>query len=350
VRVVVVGASGNIGTSLLEALQAEKQIESVLGLARRVPKLPFARTEWARADVRSDDLAPLFRGADAVVHLAWAIQPSRNEEAMRHTNVEGSRRVFRAVADAGVRTLVYGSSVGAYSPGSKTSFVDESWPVEGIRSSFYGRQKADVERLLDDFEREQPTVRVIRIRPALVFKRDAASGIRRLFVGPFLPRPLLHRALVPLVPAHANLRFQGVHSADVGEAYRLALTKDARGAFNVAADPVLDGPELARLAGARAISVPRRALRGAVNVTWRLHLQPTPPGWVDLALGVPLMDSSRARSELGWEPQTTSSAALIELLDGMRDGAGLKTPPLDPSTGGPLRLGELRSGVGKRES
>lgn len=269
---------------------------------------------------------------------------------MRRNNVEGSRRVFQAVADADVGTLVYGSSVGAYSPGPKLSFVDESWPVEGIPSSFYSRQKADVERLLNDFEREQPTTRVVRMRPALVFKREAASAIRRLFVGPFLPRPLLRRALVPLVPAHRDLRFQGVHSRDVGEAYRLALTTDVRGAFNVAADPVLDGPELARLAGARAFSVPRRALRGVVNVTWRLHLQPTPPGWVDLALGVPLMDSGRARAELGWEPRTTATAALSELLKGMREGAGLKTPPLDPNTGWPLRLRELRGGVGERES
>jgi UDP-glucose 4-epimerase len=349
-RVVVVGASGNIGTSLLEALEGDPEIESVLGLARRVPTLELAKTQWACADVRVDQLTQHFRGADAVVHLAWTIQPSREVEEMQRNNVGGSRRVFRAVADAGVPTLVYGSSVGAYSPGPKTHFVDESWPVHGVRSSFYGRQKADVELLLDDFEREHPTTRVVRMRPGLVFKREAASGIRRLFVGPFLPTPLLRRSLVPLVPAHSQLRFQGVHSLDVGEAYRLALTRDVRGPFNVAADPVLDGPELARLAGARAVTVPRSALRAAVDVTWRLHLQPTPPGWLDLAMGVPLMDCARARSELGWEPRTTAAAALTELLEGMREGAGLETPPLDPSTGGPLRLGELRSGVGERET
>jgi UDP-glucose 4-epimerase len=349
-RVVVVGASGNIGTSLLEALKAEPAVDSVLGLARRLPVLEIAKTKWARADVRTDDLTAYFRGADAVVHLAWMIQPSRDEETMRRTNVAGSRRVFRAVADAGVRSLVYGSSVGAYSAGPKNRFVNESWPVQGIQSSFYGRHKAAVEQLLDDFEREQPTTRVVRMRPGLVFKRGAASGIRRLFVGPFLPSPLLRRSLVPLVPAPPELRFQGVHSLDVGEAYRLALTNEARGAFNVAADPVLDGRELARLAGAKAVSVPRGALRAAVDLTWRLHLQPTPAGWVDLAFGVPLLDSGRARSELGWAPRTTASAALTELLSGMRDQAGIETPPLDPSTGGPLRLGEIKSGVGERKS
>jgi UDP-glucose 4-epimerase len=349
VRVVIVGASGNIGTSLLETLRTETEVESVLAVARRVADLDLPRTEWARADVTTDDLGALFRGADAVVHLAWAIQPSRDTEALWRTNVEGSRRVFRAVADAGVGALVYGSSVGAYSSGPKDRFVDESWPVQGIRSSFYGRHKADVEGMLDDFEREHPAIRVVRMRPGLVFKRGAASGIRRLFVGPFLPSPLLRRELVPLVPAPPDLRFQAVHSLDVGEAYRLALTKEASGAFNLAAEPVLDGPLLARLAGARAARVAPTVLRIAVDVSWRLHLQPTPPGWLDLALGVPLMDSGRARAELGWEPRVSASEALLELLAGMRDRAGAKTPPLEPDAGGTLRAGEIRSGVGERE-
>ncbi|HXV57444.1 MAG TPA: NAD-dependent epimerase/dehydratase family protein, partial [Gaiellaceae bacterium] len=341
--------SGNIGTSLLQALAGEPAVDAVLGVSRRIPELDFPRTEWASADVRDGDLASLFSGADAVVHLAWAIQPSRDEPALRSTNVEGSRRVFAAAARAGVGTLVHGSSVGAYSAGPKDRRVDETWPAGGIPSSFYGRHKAEAERLLDDFEREQPAVRTVRMRPGLVFKRGAASGIRRLFLGPFLPSPLLRRALVPLVPSTPRLRFQAVHSLDVGDAYRRAVVGDARGAFNVAADPVLDGRELARLAGARTVPVSARALRRAVELSWRLHLQPSPPGWVDLALGVPLMDCGRARAELGWGPRTSASDALRELLEGMRERAGAGTPPLAPETGGPLRAGELRSGVGERE-
>jgi nucleoside-diphosphate-sugar epimerase len=346
---VVVDASGNVGTSLLAALADEPEVGSVLGVARRRPADAFAKTEWREADVTSDDLLPLFRGADAVVHLAWAIQPSRDAAALRRTNVSGSARVFRAAADAKVPALVYASSVGAYSAGPKERRVDESWPTDGIPTSFYSRHKAQVERLLDRFEHEHGGVRVVRLRPGLVFKRGAASGVRRLFAGPFLPSPLLRRALVPLVPAHPDLRFQGVHSLDVGHAYRLALTREVRGAFNVAADPVLDGPELARLAGARAVPVSRRLLRGGVALTWRLRLQPSPPGWLDLALGVPLMDTSRARRELGWTPAWTAAEALVELVEGMREAAGLATPPLAPGTGGPARSRELLSGLGERE-
>src|SRR4051794_35663625 len=110
-RIVVFGATGNVGTSLLDALERDERVDSVLGVARR---LPAARTstkvEWARADITTNQLVPVIQGADAVVHLAWAIQPSRDLSKLRRTNVDGSARVFRAVAEAGVPALVYASS------------------------------------------------------------------------------------------------------------------------------------------------------------------------------------------------------------------------------------------------
>jgi UDP-glucose 4-epimerase len=348
-RVVVVGATGNVGTSLLPALAGDASVDSILGVARRRPELDVPKTEWAEADIASDDLVPLFRGADAVVHLAWAIQPSRDLSHLWRINVDGSTRLFRAVGEAGVPALVYASSVGAYSPGPKDEAVDESWPRNGIRTSFYSRHKAEVERRLDSFEREHPETRVVRLRPGLIFKREAAAGVRRLFAGPFLVNPLVRPSLIPLVPDIPRLRFQAEHSYDVGEAYRLAVTRDVRGAFNIAADPVLDPQSLGRILGARPVRFPAGVARGLTKLSWRLHLQPTPPGWLDLALGVPILDTSRARTELGWEPRYGADEALLELLAGLRDGAGAETPPLSPDTAGPARVDEIATGVGERE-
>ena len=348
-RIVVVGATGNVGTSLLRSLSDDPHVESVVGIARRVPKIRFPKTTWAPADIATSDLEEHFRGASAVVHLAWVIQPSHDSQALWRTNVHGSTRVFRAVAAAGVPAFVYASSIGAYSPGPKDRSVDETWPTDGLRSSFYARHKSEVERRLDRFEADNPHVRVVRLRPALIFKRDAASGIRRLFARPFLPTPLLRRTFIPLVPAVRGLRFQAVHSHDVGEAYRLAVVRDVRGAFNLAAEPVLDSAELARLLAARLVPLPPGLARSVVSLSWRLHLQPTPPGWFDLALNVPLLDCGRARRELGWSPRRRADDAFLELLDGIRDGAGLDTPPLSPRSGGPLRARELLTGVGERQ-
>ena len=328
-RVVVTGATGNVGTSLVEALSADPGVDSVLGLARRLPtSWSPPKVEWSAADVVTSDLVPLFRGADAVVHLAWLIQPSHHLDVLRAVNVHGSHRVFRAVADAGVRNLVYASSIGAYSPGPKERAVDESWPTAGIDSSFYARHKAEVERLLDDFEAQHPGIRVVRLRPALIFKREAASGIRRLFFGPLFPTRLLRPQWIPVVPRVDRLVFQCLHTSDVAEAYRLALTTDVRGAFNLAADPVFDGPELARALGARPVPVPAAALRAVADLSWRLHLQPTPAGWVDMALAVPVLDTSRARRDLAWSPRLSSHEALLDLLGGLADGCEGPTPAL----------------------
>lgn len=348
-RIVVVGATGNIGTSVLRSLADEERVNSILGLARRTPNLVMPKVEWAAADVTTDDLVPHFEGADAVVLLAWLIQPSRDLNKLWMANVEGSLRVARAVKAAGVPALLYASSVGAYSPGPKDEAVDESWPTGGIPTSYYGRHKAEVERRLDRFEHDAPDVRVVRMRPGLVFKRDAATGVRRLFAGPFLPGILARPGLINLVPDIEDLRSQVVHSHDVGEAFRLALTKDVRGAFNLAAEPVLDAAEIGRILGARTVPVPTRAARAGAGLSWRLRLQPVPPGWLDLSRQVPIMDTTRAREELGWTPRHGADEALLDLLEGLRTGAGLDTPPLSPKTSGPLRIREILTGIGKRE-
>jgi UDP-glucose 4-epimerase len=346
-RVVVLGASGNVGTSVLRSLAADDRVDEIVGVARRLPGIEVPKTAWAAADIARDELTSLFRGADAVVHLAWLIQPSRDESVTERTNVHGTQRVLDAVAAAHVPALVYASSVGAYAYGPKDRRVDESWSTAGIPTSFYSRHKARTERQLDAFESARPDVRVVRLRPGLIFRRDAASGIRRLFAGPFLPSPLLRSELIPLVPDLPRLRFQAVHSLDVAEAYRLAVVDEAaRGAFNVAAEPILDPAELGRLLGARPVRMPVTAVRALTTATWKLRLQPTPPGWLDMALGVPLMDTTRARTELGWEPVRSSGEALLELIGGMRDRTGTDTPPLDPSTGGPGRVREVITGIG----
>jgi nucleoside-diphosphate-sugar epimerase len=348
-KVVVLGASGNVGSALLRALEDEPRVEDVVAVARRPPQeWSSSKATWRSIDVATDPLEPVVRGADAVVHLAWLIQPARDREQTQAVNVGGSRQVMEAVAAAGVPALVYASSVGAYSRGPKDRAVDETWPTGGVPSSFYSRDKAEVERLLDGFEREHPDVRVVRLRPGLIFQRGAASEIRRLFAGPFLPSRLVAPRWIPVVPRHPRLRFQAVHADDVADAYRRAIVGDARGAFNIAAEPVLDGEALGRLLDARPVPVPAPVLRGAAAAAFHLRLTPTPAGWVDMALAVPLMDSSRARDELGWQPRHEAGSALLELLEGIRTSAGSPTPTLKPGGDGRLRAREFLTGVGAR--
>jgi nucleoside-diphosphate-sugar epimerase len=348
-KVAIVGATGNVGSALVRALQREERVREIVGIARRRPDHAAEKVVWETADIAKDDLAPVFKGADVVVHLAWLIQPERDPETLAAVNVMGSRRVFDAALAAGAGTLVAASSIGVYAPGPKDRAVDESWATDGIPTSIYSQHKVRMERMLDALEDQHPHVRVVRLRPALIFQRDAASEIRRYFLGPLVPNPLLRRALVPVVPRADRLSFQAVHADDVADAYRRVIAeRDVRGAFNIAAEPVLDADELAHVLGARAVPVPARVLRTAADLTWRAHLQPTSPSWIDLARGVPVMDTTRARTELGWTPRVSAGDALLELLGGLGDGAGGATPPLDRRAGGRFRRRELQTGIGSR--
>lgn len=322
-RVVVTGASGNLGSAVVRRLRADPAVTGLTGVARRRPR-PAALgggVRWIAADVGTDDLLPLFRGVDAVVHLAWQIQPSHDPGRLWRTNVVGTERVADAAARAGVPVLVHTSSVGAYSPAPEDARVDESWPTSGIPTLGYSWQKAYAERVMDRLELSRPDMRVVRIRPGLIFQRPAATGIRLQFAGPLAPTRLL--PVGPLVDVVRGLPvpFQVVHADDVAAAFQAALHQPVRGAFNVAAEPVLGrpgrpGPVLA-------------AARAATAALWRARLLPTEPGWIDLAASAPLMDCGRAGRELSWRPRHDAVATLRELLSGMASGAVDRTPPLE---------------------
>jgi UDP-glucose 4-epimerase len=333
-RVAVIGATGNVGTSLLEALAGEPEVDEIVGIARRVPRESWPKVRWWAADIRSDDLTEPLRGCSAVVHLAWAIQPSHRLPELAATNLGGTVRVLEALIEVGVPSLVYASSVGAYAPGPKHRRVDESWPVTGIRSSFYSRHKARVEAILDTFSAEHPGVRIVRMRPGLIFKRGAGAEVAGLFLGPLFGRLLAHRSLIKVVPQHPRLRVQAEHSHDVAQAYRRAIVSDVSGPFNLAAEPVIDAKVLARTFHAVAVPVPAPVMKVTTSALWHTRLQPTPPGWVDLGLQVPLMAYDRAEAELGWAPRVDAASALHEVVEGIADKTSERTPAM---AGEPVR-------------
>ena len=211
-RIVVVGATGNVGTSVVQALSRDPSVGSVVGLARRLPEWTCDKTAWAAADITHDDLTDLLAGADAVIHLAWIFQPTHDPTATWRNNVLGGLRVFQAVASARVPVLVHASSVGAYSPGPKDREVDEGWPTHGWPDAAYCREKAYLERALDAYELRHPEMRVVRMRPGFIFKRESACSQSRLFAGFAPPGVLATDRMAPVVPALPRLRFQALHS------------------------------------------------------------------------------------------------------------------------------------------
>ncbi len=328
-KVVVVGATGNIGTAVVRALAADPAVGEIVGVARRVPGLDVAKTRFVPADVRTDDLDPLLAGADALVQLSWAFQPTHRPLTTWDVNVLGTIRVLDAAARVGTPAVVYASSVGAYSPGPGRT-VDETWPTHSMPTAAYGREKAYMERVLDRFELERPDMRFVRVRPSFVFQRSAASSQVRIFAHPLVPRSLTRPGLLGVLPLPKGLRFQAVHADDLAEAIRLLVQSDARGAYNVAAEPVIEADILGDLLDARPVGVPQRLARLAVGAAWRARLVRSDERLLELFLNLPTLDTARIRTELGWVPRHTGREALAELIEGVVEGAGADTVPLHP--------------------
>jgi UDP-glucose 4-epimerase len=327
-RVVVVGATGNVGTAVVRALVDEPRVDSIVGVARREPRWAAPKTRWAAVDVVRDSLDPVVRDADVVVHLAWLFQPTHDPSVTWETNVVGTARLLDAVARAGIPKLVYASSIGAYSPRPDDEPVDEAWPTDGWPMAAYGREKAYVERLLDAHAATYPDRRVVRLRPSFIFQENAASQQRRLFAGPLLPGRMLRPGLLPVLPWPRGLRFQAMHADDAADGYRRAVVEPVRGAFNLAAEPVITGQAIGELLDARVVDVPPSLVRRAMAGAWRTHLLPASPELFEMARRLPLMSSERARAELGWSPRHSATDAVDEFLAGLRRRGSGPTPPL----------------------
>ncbi|CAA9374083.1 MAG: NAD-dependent epimerase/dehydratase [uncultured Nocardioides sp.] len=338
-RIVITGASGNVGSALLRRLTRDHnhdQDHEIVGVVRRQPEdvAPFDAVEWSLVDLtRTEDESTLRAacvGADAVVHLAWGFQPSHREDYLAELGVGGTRRVIEAVTAAGVPHLVHMSSVGAYSPKQDDTPVEETWPTHGVPSSMYSRHKAAAERLLDRLERDAGADApvVTRLRPGIVGQRNAGSALLRYGVPALLPSSVLRH--VPVLPLDRGLTIPMVHADDVADAIVRVLESRAPGAFNLAADPAVTAEDIAAALGTRLVHVPAAVVRGAVSLSWLARLQQVDAGWIDLGFAVPLMDTSRARSELGWSPTNDALAVLVETVAGMAEGAADHSPVLRP--------------------
>jgi nucleoside-diphosphate-sugar epimerase len=341
--VAVTGASGNVGTALLRRLSAPGSgVAEVRGLARRQPPdvAPYSGVRWHLTDLGETaseaDLPGFLDGADAVVHLAWALQPGRRPDDLRRVNVEGSLRVARAAAAAGVDQFVHMSSIGAYAGGAVGQKVTENWPTTGVPSAQYSRDKSEAERVVRELMARHPDTTFTVVRPTLVLQPEAGSEIGRYFLGPLLfgAARLLPGAVARLLPLPLpSVAVSFVHADDVADAIVRMLDRRAPGPFNLAAEPVLDSDAIARALGSFRVPVPAPALRAALHAAFTAHVVPTEPGWLDMGTQLPALDTTRARRLLDWSPAHRSDEVLTQFVAALGRGDGAPGPLLAPSGG-----------------
>jgi len=322
--VAVTGPTGTFGAGLVPLLQDDDRIERVIGIARR-PFDPaergWTKMEYRQGDVRDPDaLGEAFRDADVVVHLAFLITGNASRRTTREINVDGTLNVFRAAAAVGARRFVHASSVAAYGWHSDNpDLLDEDWPVRPAARLFYGQEKAELEALLQFEAQRHPDLALYLLRPTIVLGPDAV-GAKDVLPGLLAPlgrrlfsRPRRLPVPVPLLVPEHPLQF--VHQEDVGRALQLCvLGAGPPGAYNIAGDGVLTAGDVAREFGALPIRLPAWPAQAAARAMSRLPFLPPAAEWVEAAGRPSIMDTTRAREQLGWHPRYTGLQALRDTL------------------------------------
>jgi nucleoside-diphosphate-sugar epimerase len=326
--VAVTGPTGEIGKPLMSELERRAEVGSVVGMARR----PFdpAAEGWDKVTYRRGDildrgaLAALFDGADVAVHLAFAIFGDREEA--RKINLEGTRNAFETAIKAGVSRLVYASSVAAYGfhPVNPQPLTEEV-PAWGSDSFYYSAQKAELEDLLDELL-PGSGVEAYVFRPCIVAGPRATMLIEQTVeaVRGGDPLPLVRKGmgklplLSPVLP-DPGLPIQLVHHDDVARAMSAAICGDGpAGVYNLAGEGEVRVRDIARELGWRWLPIPRPAVGLGTALARRLSFASPKLEWAIAADTPVVMDTAKARRDLGWKPQHPANQTLQETVTGAR--------------------------------
>ncbi len=312
-KIAVTGSSGSLGEAVIDQLIWNFPDAKIVGLDKHPPhrKRDSKRFTFVQCDVRDPNLPARLEGCDAVIHLAFIVDKTGGltPQEIESINVFGTQNVFRAGVEAGVNQFVYASSIAAYGmhPEYADILLTEDMPLRGNPDFFYSNHKAMVERWLDGFEKDNPKVRIARLRPCI-------------FMGERSPtRPARFLAFTPLIPSirgFEHVRFQLAHEDDIAAAFSLALAKKAHGAFNLAADQALNLPGVASEMGKWTLPLPKAVLDiGAL--AFRLGLSPWDPDWlIKASRSNVAMSTDKAKNELGWTPKYSTAGAVLRAVVG----------------------------------
>jgi nucleoside-diphosphate-sugar epimerase len=316
--VAVTGPTGTFGVALMPLLQDDEKVTRIIGIARR----PFDPAErgWTKMEYRQGDvrdsaaLEAAFDGADVVVHLAFLII-SGNKETTQAINVEGTLNAFRAAAEAGARRFVYASSIAAYGFHHDNPIgMTEDWPTRPAERLFYAQEKAELEHLLQAEAEKHPKTDLYLLRPPIVLGPDAVGAKAQLSPGLLQLLQTVHSGIrrLRVVPAVApDLPMQLIHQDDVAAALRLCVdAAGPPGAYNIAADDVVNGADVLRELGFLPLAVPGKPVAAVARAIASLPFLPSGMQWVEAMSHPAIMDTTKARTELGWAPKHSALESL----------------------------------------
>jgi UDP-glucose 4-epimerase len=328
--VAVTGPTGDLGLSIVDALERSRAVKRIIGMARR-PFDPgergWRKTEYRRGDVTdAASVGDLVKDAHVVVHLAFAILSA--SDATHDLNVEGSRRVFEQAVKAGTERICYASSVAAYGfHDENPDWLTEDVPARGSSEHPYSRQKAEVEQVLAATLLNRRRTIAYVFRPCIVAGPEARTMLQEIpyfRLGEAMPDVVLRLlsslpALKPVIP-DPGARFQLVHSEDVARAFVAGVRGVGEpGPYNLAGGGTLTFSHLASALGWYSVPIPKLAVEATAEVAGRLPMVPESVGWLHSVRKPVLMKTDRAKTQLKWRPQHTARRTMEAMVRAQRE-------------------------------
>lgn len=293
-KVVVTGISSYLARAIFPLLEKDEIITEILGLDLIKPEFSSQKLIFKKRDVRNKNIDQDLKGYDALIHLAFIVGAKGSKKEIHSINIDGSKNVFNCAIKAGVKKIIHASSVAAYG-----SFADnpipltEEHPIRLMQKRFYYNEtKYIVERYIVKLIQENPNVIFTWFRPHIFLGHDMSNDSGRLYGG---------ERIITIFPDHL---IQLAWFEDIGQAFYLALKKNAPGAFNIAGDNPLTSRELASRLNVKILKIPYKLSLFLIIFSYKLHLQRSlSPGWLRISKNPIIVDSTKAKRILGWKPK-----------------------------------------------
>ena len=310
-RVGITGAAGYFGRKIIARLEENDSVDRIIGISRRPWQHSFEKLDYHRLDVRSDTLPKLFasNGMDTVIHLAFMLNPIHDEREMHDINVNGTRNVLAAAAEAGVKKVLMSSSTTVYGawPDNPRRLTEQD-PRRGKESRYYyARDKVRLEELCQAWKQEHPKVIVTTLRPCLVLGPTVDQFYSRL----------LNWRMLPLVGGN-NPEIQFIHEDDVARAFEHFTVEDIGGVFNIVGEGAIHWRDIIETAGVRAIKVPKIVLSPLLRLAWWLRLIEVPPAIIDF-IQYPWVAAGDKAKKAGFIPRYSTRKTLAAFLEAKKN-------------------------------
>ena len=299
-RYVITGGSGYIGSRLVDLLERRDDTEKIVVCDVAPPKGYRPHTEFERTDVRDRQAvrSVLERvRPDVLVHLAFILNPSHDEEFAYNVDVNGTHNVLEAASQVGTGQVLVTTSGVAYGAFADNPVpLTEDDPVRGVAGFTYARDKTESDRLCQLWAATHPDRVMTIVRPCIVFGPNVDNYLVRLWTK------------TPFTADVGTLdqQIQFVHEDDVVEAVTGLLLGRHGGAYNIAGDGLMTMRETGELIGSPVRKLPLKAYRALARLMWTLRASEAPPGQVDFAIYPWIVSNEKLKRTLGWTPAHSS--------------------------------------------